>query len=323
MRRGGVPFSKKGLPLLVLRGALGALYLLAYFFTIAHIPLGDASILAHLSPIFAILLSSYFLKERMSRGMLLLFPFFFSLIAEVGAILFGSWVIVKSNKVNLSKLNLQMLLEAEALLKMVKVNRDLFLRTVCLLTMTVIFTAKGASMGEVIFAANAILLQIHYIMAYLLGGFANASSILVGRAIGGKNEPLFKRAYTLSVQWGLLTVVLLAFVIIGFGSELVSFFTTITLVQETAISYLVWMVVFPIVGFWGLLLEGVFSGATEARPVRNSMFMALIPFLVAIWLLVPHYENQGIWIAFVLFSLGRSVFLWLHVPKLIRKHFSK
>ncbi|WP_246017873.1 DMT family transporter [Mesobacillus subterraneus] len=76
MKRDKIPFSKKGIPLLVLRGALGALYLLAYFFTIAHMPLGDASILAHLSPFFAILLSSYFLKERMSKEMFMIFPLF-------------------------------------------------------------------------------------------------------------------------------------------------------------------------------------------------------------------------------------------------------
>ncbi|MBM7661819.1 MATE family multidrug resistance protein [Bacillus mesophilus] len=239
-----------------------------------------------------------------------------TLIAEVSAILFGIWIILKTKKIDFSKFNIPLLLEAEAIVKTVKVNRDLFLRTVCLLTMTVIFTVKGASMGEVTLAANAILLQIHYIMAYLLGGFANASSILVGRAIGGKNESLYKRAYILSAQWGILTAVLLSFAIMNFGNELISFFTTITSVQEVASSLLVWMAIFPIVGFWGLLLEGIFSGATEAKPVRDSIFMALLLFLAAIWFLVPIYQNQGVWLAFVLFSLGRSVFLWLHVPKL-------
>ncbi len=246
-----------------------------------------------------------------------------TLIAEVSAIIFGICVIVKTNRINLNILKLSELLETDALLRMLRVNRDLFLRTVCLLMMTWIFTAKGASMGEVILAANAILLQIHYIMAYLLGGFANTSSILVGRAIGAGNQSLFKRAYTLSAQWGSLTVVLLAAVMILFGSQLVSFFTTIAMVQETAISFLVWMIIYPIVGFWGLLLEGVFSGATEARPVRDSIFIALIIFLIAIWLLVPIYQNQGIWIAFILFSLGRSVFLWLHIPKLTVGKFSE
>lgn len=76
MRKAKVAFSKKGIPMLILRGALGALYLLAYFFTIAHISLGDASILAHLSPFFAIFLSGYFLKEKMNLRMFKLFPLF-------------------------------------------------------------------------------------------------------------------------------------------------------------------------------------------------------------------------------------------------------
>ncbi|MBM7618545.1 drug/metabolite transporter (DMT)-like permease [Bacillus tianshenii] len=76
MKRTGITFSKKGVPMLMLRGMLGALYLLAYFFTIAHIPLGDASILAHLSPFFAVILSVIFLKEGMSKRMYILFPIF-------------------------------------------------------------------------------------------------------------------------------------------------------------------------------------------------------------------------------------------------------
>jgi len=51
-------------------------------------------------------------------------------------------------------------------------------------------------------AANAILWQIQYVMAYLFDGFANASSIIVGRAVGGQNVILCKRAFSLSAQWG-------------------------------------------------------------------------------------------------------------------------
>ncbi|MFP3489038.1 MATE family efflux transporter, partial [Staphylococcus sp. SIMBA_130] len=98
--------------------------------------------------------------------------------------MFGAVVIYRSIKPSLKEIRLRMLTELEPLQKMFKVNRDLFLRTICLLAMTILFTSKGASMGEVILAGNAILLQIHYMMAYLFGGFANASSILVGRSIG-------------------------------------------------------------------------------------------------------------------------------------------
>jgi MATE family multidrug resistance protein len=245
-----------------------------------------------------------------------------TLISEISAVLFGAWLIFRTNRVKISHMKLQTLIESEPLIKMLKVNRDLFLRTVCLLTMTGIFTAKGASMGEVTLAANAILLQIHYIMAYLLGGFANASSIIVGRAIGGRNQSLYKRAFSLSAQWGFISAIVLSLFILSFGENTVALFTTITEVKEIANELLIWMLVFPIVGFWGLQLDGIFSGATEARSIRDSMVLALIVFVLAIWLLVPTIHNHGIWFAFVLFSLARSFFLSLFVPKLTRTKFS-
>ncbi|WP_270181222.1 DMT family transporter [Alkalihalobacillus sp. CinArs1] len=74
MRSRKVSFSRKGIPFLMLRGAFGALYLLAYFYTISKIPLADASILAHLSPFFAVFFSYMFLKERVSKQVLLILP---------------------------------------------------------------------------------------------------------------------------------------------------------------------------------------------------------------------------------------------------------
>jgi drug/metabolite transporter (DMT)-like permease len=76
MKSSNVPFSRKGIPMLCLRGVLGALYLIAYFYTISKIPLTDASILAHMSPIFVFILSAVLLKERMSRAMVFILPLF-------------------------------------------------------------------------------------------------------------------------------------------------------------------------------------------------------------------------------------------------------
>ncbi|WP_084783107.1 MATE family efflux transporter [Bacillus dakarensis] len=245
-----------------------------------------------------------------------------TLIAEVSAVVLGAWLLYLTNREKLAHIKLSMLLETEPILKMMKMNRDLFLRTVCLLTMTVLFTSIGASMGEVTLAANAILLQIHYIIAYLFGGFANASSILVGRAIGGANLFLYKRAYILSAQWGLGSAILLSLSVLIFGESIVASFTTITEVKAMSEDLLVWMLVFPIFGFWGLQLEGIFSGATEAKSIRDSIALALMVFLIALWLFVPQYHNHGLWIAFVVFSLSRSFFLSLFVPKLTREKFT-
>lgn len=245
-----------------------------------------------------------------------------TLIAEISAVLFGGWFIFRTNRGSVTPFTWRMVVESKPLIRMLKINRDLFLRTVCLLIMTGIFTAQGAKMGEVTLAANAILLQIHYIMAYLIGGFANASSIIVGKAIGGNNPFLFKRACQLSAQWGFCTAILLSIGMLLFGEATVGLFTTIEEVRGTVNDYLLWMVLFPIAGFWGLQLEGIFSGATDAKSVRDSISFALLLFLLAIWLLVPAFQNHGIWMAFLLFSLARSLFLSLYIPQLNRLSFS-
>jgi MATE family multidrug resistance protein len=244
-----------------------------------------------------------------------------TLIAEVSAVVLGAWLLYITNREKFVHLKLSMLLETEPVFKMMKVNRDLFLRTVCLLTMTILFTSIGASMGDVTLAANAILLQIHYIIAYLFGGFANASSILVGRAIGGANLFLYKRAFTLSAKWGGISALLLSISVLAFGKSIISLFTTITDVKVMTGDFLIWMLVFPIVGFWGLQLEGIFSGATEAKSIRNSIALALIVFITMIWIFVPVFKNHGLWCAFIAFSLSRSFFLSLYVPKLTREKF--
>ncbi|GAE24665.1 DNA-damage-inducible protein [Halalkalibacter wakoensis JCM 9140] len=111
------------------------------------------------------------------------------------------------------------------------------------------------------------------------------------------------------------------FVILLLGESIVALFTTLLDVRLLANDLLIWLFIFPFVGFWGLQLEGIFSGATEAKSVRDSIALALIIFSAAIWFFVPIYEQHGIWLAFVLFSFGRSFFLSLYVPRLTKTKF--
>ncbi len=60
--------------LLISRGLLGAFYMVAYFYTISNIPLLDAIVLVNLSPIFSLLFSRVFLKERLPKKIFLILP---------------------------------------------------------------------------------------------------------------------------------------------------------------------------------------------------------------------------------------------------------
>ncbi|MGG7619198.1 MATE family efflux transporter [Bacillus coreaensis] len=174
---------------------------------------------------------------------------FATLIAEVSSVLIGMLIIYHTNKSRFFIPSIAALIKKDTLVQMFLVNRDHFLRTLCLVTMTGIFTSKGASMGELTLAANAILLQVHYVMDYLFGGFANASSILVGRALGGRNSSLYFRALSLSATWGFATAIYLSLLTFLFGDFIVSLFTTIHEVRESTHVFLFWMFLFPLVGF--------------------------------------------------------------------------
>lgn len=51
--------------LLVFRGALGSMALLCYFYSILHLPLGEATLIQNMNPVFATLLAAYVLHEHL------------------------------------------------------------------------------------------------------------------------------------------------------------------------------------------------------------------------------------------------------------------
>ena len=155
-------------------------------------------------------------------------------------------------------------------------------------------------------------------MAYFYDGLSNASSILSGKAIGSKDPVLFKKNLNLSFQWAFYSSLVLTTLYWLFSTEIYSFFTAIPEVIELGRTYGNWLLLFPLVSSFGIVLYGVFTGATETAPIRNSMLLSLVVFLLALWAGVPFLQNHGVWLAFILFSMGRSVFLILYIPKLNR-----
>ncbi|RXT03809.1 MATE family efflux transporter [Ammoniphilus sp. CFH 90114] len=239
-----------------------------------------------------------------------------TVISEVSAIVVGLLLLMASRKIDWSQWSWSHFWDSRSFLKMFKVNRDLFIRTLCLLTVFGAFTAYGSKLGEVTLAANAILMQLQFILAYFFGGFANASSILIGRSVGSKNQALFEATIRVTVLWSILASVLLVVGLLLAEGWIISLFTGIGEVKAVASEYVIWLLLFPFAVFWGLQFEGICSGATNARPVRNTMILSMLIFLVSTWLLVPIWDNHGLWCSFVLFSLSRSLISWTYLPKL-------
>ncbi len=204
-------------------------------------------------------------------------------------------------------------LSKEVFAKIIGVNTNLLIRTICLLIMTNMFIAKGSSMGKEVLAANAVLFQIQYIIAYFYDGFANASSVFAGKAKGEKNIEAFERILKIT-NVSTIFLALAMFVILAlFLDYFVLVFTDIESVIVIANLHDFWLLVFVIVIAHGLTYAGLYNGTTVTVPIRNSMIFSLLAFLLVYYLATPYYGNNGLWLAFVVFSFCRTIFLYFYM----------
>ena len=213
------------------------------------------------------------------------------------------------------------LLDWRTFIGMLKVNVNLMIRTACLLTVNNIIAAVGASFGTVVLAANAVLLQLKDIMSYLIDGMANGAAIFSGRAVGAKSGAGLDAAIKMTFKW----LVVLAAVLMGVyaaGNEFfIRLFTNIDEVVAMAMTYNVFVLFYPVCAGIGMVLYGVFCGATRTAPVRNMMLLALAVFYLLQWQLVPVIGNSGLWLALLGFMAAQSVIL-LYYLKSLRKEFT-
>lgn len=244
-----------------------------------------------------------------------------TLIAEIATVILSMIIVTKLLPPSFRLPSISEILDPKPFKKMVEMNRDLMIRTFCLLAVFNLFTAKGATYGTEMLAANAVLIQIHYMMAYAFDGFANASSIYVGKAIGSKDKNLYKKTVSLSFQWAIISSLLVTLVFYLCKGFIIPLFTKTQSVIELISAYEQWILLFPISASLGLVIYGVFTGATEAKPIRNSMIYALVVFLLVLYVSLPSLQNHGLWLAFIVFSLGRSIFLTMYLPALNRRLF--
>ena len=199
-----------------------------------------------------------------------------------------------------------------AVRRLLGLNRDIFIRSLCLQLCFAFMTLQGARLGDVAVAANAVLLNFLMLISYGLDGFAYAVEAMVGRAIGRRDRQGLREAIVLNLGWALL--IALAFAL-GFalgGRQLIAHITDIPAVIAEANRQLPWLIAMPLLAVWCFLLDGVFIGATRAREMRNSMLVAVFAGFFPIWWLCQGWGVAALWAAMAALMTGRGLTLgWL------------
>lgn len=196
--------------------------------------------------------------------------------------------------------------------RLVAINRDLFLRTLFLISAFALMTVKGAQLGTTMLAANAVLLNFQLFTSFGLDGFAHAVEALVGKAVGVGDKSLYWDSVRISTMWAVGVALCFSVVYALGGHILIRMLSAEPEVQRTAGRYLPWLIILPLVSVWSYQFDGIFSGSTRSREMRNSMFAAFFMYTALLYLLVPILGNHGIWCAFVVFMCMRALTLGMN-----------
>ncbi|MFK7937108.1 MAG: MATE family efflux transporter [Saprospiraceae bacterium] len=199
------------------------------------------------------------------------------------------------------------ILKWEELRQFLSLNADIFLRTFCLTFAFGFFYSQSASEGELVLAANVILLQFLNWMSYGVDGFAYASESLVGKYAGAKNASKTRQAVKFSFVWGMALATIFSALYGLFGTQLLYIYTNQSDVITATLPFLFWMFLFPILSTPCYLWDGIFIGLTATKAMRNSMVLAFIAYLAA-WYFLRDFGNHGLWAALLIFMVFRGVF---------------
>lgn len=198
---------------------------------------------------------------------------------------------------------------------LIRLNRDLFLRTLMLTGAVLLMTRDGAFEGAVILAANGILYQLFLLSAMILDGFEAAAQVLCGEAVGASDRARFRRLTRLLLGWGVAGGVALTGIYALAGGAVAASFSTDPEVAAATLTYLPWAVLVPILGVTSYVYDGIYVGATWTRALLATMAMAFGVYAFLLLVTGP-LGNHGLWLAFSIFLVVRAAGQALLLPGL-------
>lgn len=241
-----------------------------------------------------------------------------SVLAEYSALIPAIWIVVKE-LANFSAKSADGLWQKDRFLALLRANRDIFIRTLCLLLVFLSMSSLAVGIDPETAAATAILLNLLAFAAYFMDGFAFAAESLGGQAWGRRNLgeliEVFKQSSVLAL--GIALLFSLAF--LCFEQGLLGLYTDLEGVLDRASHLMAWLIWLPIVAVWCYQLDGLFIGIGHTRTLRNAMLFSALSYAAILAFAARPIAASTLWNAFWAFHLVRGVSLGIPLLLILRE----
>lgn len=198
-----------------------------------------------------------------------------------------------------------------------KVNADIFIRTMALVSVTTFFMSISAKMGSDILAVNALLMQLFYLFSYIMDGFAYAAEALTGKFIGAKERATLKVLIKRLFVWGLAFSSVFTLTYTLFTDSILNFLIDKPDVIASSQAFQFWAILMPVAGFAAFLWDGIYIGATASKQMRNSMLIAVGVFFGIYYGFNSNYDNNILWFAFIVYLTIRGIVQAIMAPSVL------
>ena len=203
--------------------------------------------------------------------------------------------------------------------RMMALNGNLFIRSLCFMVVYVGFTSLASRYGDVELAVSSILMKLFMFFSYFVDGFAYAGEALVGKEFGMSRadalndemsatrslNDIVHKLFNWSIGVGLVFTALYAFS----GEENIALMTDEADVLQAAKAYMGWLIAMPIVSALAFMWDGIYVGATAGVEIRNAMIWAAVAFVTGYVVTFRWVGAQALYIAYFAHLIARVVYL--------------
>ena len=238
---------------------------------------------------------------------------FSALIISVFFLLYTFWYLNRMSKI---KIKIKELIDFKKIKNIFNVNINIFIRTILLTFSFLWFTYLGSQIGEDYIAANAILINLVFLSAFILDAYAFSTEGMVGYSLGKKDVNLFKKIIKNSFILSSITGLIISIIYFLINNLVIELMTDIKSIKDLSSSYAIWLIIMPLISSFCYQFDGIFIGVSQTKELRNAMIFSVFSYLVISLILTDLIGNNGVWISLCAFMILRALSLYYYMDRI-------
>ena len=239
--------------------------------------------------------------------------------ALITSVIFLIYTFSYLGKITTIKIDIANILNLEKMKKIFNINFNIFVRTILLTFSFLWFTYLGTQIGEDFVAANAILINLVFLSAFILDAYAFSTEGMIGYSLGKKDFKLFKTIVKNSFILSSLTGLFISIIYFFINENVINLMSDIEEIRKLSLSYVIWLILLPFIASFCYQFDGIFIGSSQTKELRNAMIFSVFFYLLISIILTKYLFNTGVWISLCLFMILRGLSLFYYLDRIYKR----